>query len=205
MRNAPDAQARSRPPLRERLQASKLGLQAAYLATDVTRRRAACSRLRCVKGRLKKHRYGAKQVSEAQRRTSFVLRAKPAMRPGRGHKTPDSSLFSLRRRRSSAPGAVERHTGRLCALMTKPAAHHAPPSCRSEACIAPRALFEDSFGTNRPSRRAVILCPQSIPRLFCKPGDAALYLSPQDHKRSSAHARRAKRPKTRPMTPHLQS
>ena len=168
MRNVLDAQARPRPPLRERLQASRLALQAAYLATVATRRRDASPQLGSIIMDCRRHTERVKQVSMGADGNLFCSARNSTQGCGPLRETADSSSASLRRHRSSAPGAVERRTGRFCALMTKPAAHHPTPSCRSEACIAPRALFEDSCGTNRPNRRGRHVVLRAWARLFCK-------------------------------------
>ena len=156
VRNAPDAQARPRPRSR-RLQAkaSCFGKQL-YLATVATRGRDFCSRLAPLLEDLPLH---------AERRNQEVLgadedlfcwlgrlklaRTSPSSRNGSlvlGQ--PPETSFQRSESRRVAIGALNGRT-----QQTPPA----PAYRRAEAWIALIECFEEYYGTNRPSREAVII------------------------------------------------
>ena len=107
VRNVPDAQARPRPSLRERLAAQALACKLTRHSRDAAPRCFATARVS--PRTCRRHAVCVKHVSMGADGDLFCSARRVKQRLWSSSEAADSSLASLRRRRSSAPGAVERH------------------------------------------------------------------------------------------------
>ena len=143
----------------------------AWLASSLsrysaTRRRTFCAQLRLCNSTTPKAPIWRKQVSDG----AAADEVKVASQEMQG---PPAGVVKGRTRPRPASGDVvpalrELSNGAGPVLHCDDETRRTPASRHSEACIAPRALFEDSCGTNRPKPRRVTFAQSMGQGYFAK-------------------------------------